>query len=48
MFMAGEITQEECITNTYSATNLLWLINQAIAGEILYRLRGARPRAEAG
>lgn len=34
MFMAGEITQEECMSNADSATNMLWLINQATAGEI--------------
>lgn len=34
MFMEGLITQEECMTNADSATNMLWLINQATAGEI--------------
>ncbi|MGQ0512675.1 MAG: ATPase, T2SS/T4P/T4SS family, partial [Betaproteobacteria bacterium] len=34
MFMDGEITQEECMSNADSATNMLWLINQATAGEI--------------
>jgi twitching motility protein PilU len=34
MFMEGSITQEECMTNADSATNMLWLINQATAGEI--------------
>jgi twitching motility protein PilU len=34
MFMEGEITQEECMTNADSATNMLWLINQATAGQI--------------
>jgi twitching motility protein PilU len=34
MFMEGLITQEECMANADSATNMLWLINQATAGEI--------------
>ncbi len=34
MFMDGLITQEECMTNADSATNMLWLINQATAGDI--------------
>ena len=34
MFMDGAITQEECMTNADSATNMLWLINQATAGQI--------------
>ena len=34
MFMDGSITQEECMTNADSATNILWLINQATAGSI--------------
>ena len=34
MFMEGAITQEECMANADSATNMLWLINQATAGEI--------------
>jgi twitching motility protein PilU len=34
MFMDGSITQEECMTNADSATNMLWLINQATAGSI--------------
>lgn len=34
MFMDGEITQDECMSNADSATNMLWLINQATAGEI--------------
>ena len=34
MFMEGAITQEECMTNADSATNMLWLINQATAGNI--------------
>ncbi len=34
LFMDGRITQEEALTNADSATNMLWLINQATAGEI--------------
>ena len=34
MFMEGAITQEECMSNADSATNMLWLINQATAGEL--------------
>jgi twitching motility protein PilU len=34
MFMEGAITQEECMANADSATNMLWLINQATAGEL--------------
>src|SRR5687767_10106652 len=34
LFMEGKITQEEAMTNADSATNMLWLINQATAGEI--------------
>jgi twitching motility protein PilU len=34
MFMDGSITQEECMTNADSATNMLWLINQATAGSL--------------
>jgi twitching motility protein PilU len=45
MFMEGSITQEECMTNADSATNMLWLINQATAGQIS---SGAVPTAPAG
>jgi twitching motility protein PilU len=34
LFMDGKITQEEALSNADSATNMLWLINQATAGEI--------------
>jgi len=34
LFMNGTITQEEAMANADSATNMLWLINQATAGEI--------------
>jgi twitching motility protein PilU len=34
LFMEGKITQEEAMANADSATNMLWLINQATAGDI--------------
>src|SRR4029453_6566704 len=34
LFMEGKIPQEEAMANADSATNMLWLINQATAGEI--------------
>ncbi len=34
MFIDGRITQEEAMANADSATNMLWLINQATAGQI--------------
>ncbi len=34
LFIEGKITQEEAMANADSATNMLWLINQATAGEI--------------
>jgi twitching motility protein PilU len=34
LFMDGRITQEEAMANADSSTNMLWLINQATAGEI--------------
>jgi twitching motility protein PilU len=49
LFMDGKITQDEAMTNADSATNMLWLINQATAGEIsgLSMPQGAaRPVAE--
>jgi twitching motility protein PilU len=49
MFMEGAITQEECMTNADSATNMLWLINQATAGEITGQSMpqsGAKPAEE--
>ena len=33
LFMDGHITQDEAMSNADSATNMLWLINQATAGE---------------
>jgi twitching motility protein PilU len=43
LFMDGKITQEEAMANADSATNMLWLINQATAGEIT----GSAPAAAA-
>src|ERR671918_316054 len=34
LFMDGKVTQEEAMANADSATNMLWMINQATAGEI--------------
>src|SRR5437763_11888747 len=34
LFMEGKITQDEAMSNADSATDMLWLINQATAGEI--------------
>jgi len=34
LFMNGDISQDEAMANADSATNMLWLINQATAGEM--------------
>lgn len=34
LFIEKKITQDEAMANADSATNMLWLINQAMAGEI--------------
>ena len=34
LFMDGKVTQEEAMANADSASNMLWLINQATAGQI--------------
>jgi twitching motility protein PilU len=34
LFIDGKISQEEAMANADSASNMLWLINQATAGEI--------------
>jgi twitching motility protein PilU len=34
LFIEGDITQDEAMLNADSATNMLWLINQATAGQI--------------
>jgi twitching motility protein PilU len=44
LFMEGRITQDEAMTNADSASNMLWLINQATAGEMSLSGGGA-PRA---
>jgi twitching motility protein PilU len=41
LFMDGKITQDEAMTNADSASNMLWLINQATAGEITGQATGA-------
>src|SRR3954470_9053611 len=46
LFMEGRITQEEAMSNADSATNMLWLINQATAGDITNSGTG-RPAAAA-
>jgi twitching motility protein PilU len=46
LFMEGKITQDEAMANADSATNMLWLINQATAGEISGQsLTGSVPAA---
>jgi twitching motility protein PilU len=46
LFMEGKITQEEAMANADSATNMLWLINQATAGEISGQALPPKPVAE--
>src|SRR5206468_3407565 len=49
LFIEGKITQEEAMANADSATNMLWLINQATAGEISGQAlppKGAAPATE--
>jgi twitching motility protein PilU len=43
LFMDGKITQDEAMTNADSATNMLWLINQATAGELSHPGAGPGP-----
>jgi twitching motility protein PilU len=45
LFMDGKITQDEAMTNADSASNMLWLINQATAGELSLSGGGAPPAA---
>jgi len=46
LFMEGKVTQDEAMANADSATNMLWLINQATAGEISGQsLTGSVPAA---
>jgi twitching motility protein PilU len=42
LFIDGKITQEEAMANADSATNMLWLINQATAGEITNSASGGK------
>ena len=45
MFIEGKITQEEAMANADSATNMLWLINQATAGQITNETPAPAPAA---
>ena len=47
LFMEGKITQDEAMSNADSATNMLWLINQATAGEITASGQKSAPKADA-
>jgi len=46
MFMEGLITQEECMANADSPTNMLWMINQATAGDISGQMPAIPPGGE--
>ncbi|HLE65693.1 MAG TPA: PilT/PilU family type 4a pilus ATPase [Burkholderiales bacterium] len=43
LFMQGDITQDEAMANADSATNMLWLINQATAGQLTTGQAAAAP-----
>jgi twitching motility protein PilU len=43
LFMDGKISQDEAMANADSATNMLWLINQATAGDITGQSPAAAP-----
>jgi twitching motility protein PilU len=45
LFMEGKITQDEAMANADSASNMLWLINQATAGEISGQPPAPKPAA---
>ncbi len=47
LFMDGKISQEEAMANADSATNMLWLINQATAGDITGQPPAAAPATPA-
>ena len=47
LFMEGKITQDEAMANADSATNMLWLINQATAGEISGQTLPPKPEMSA-
>src|SRR5437763_4203725 len=46
LFMEGKISQDEAMANADSATDMLWLINQATAGEISGQPLGLNAAAE--
>jgi twitching motility protein PilU len=48
LFMDGKISQEEAMANADSATNMLWLINQATAGEISGQAKAPPPPEKSG
>jgi twitching motility protein PilU len=48
LFMEGKITQEEALANADSASNMLWLINQATAGEMSLSGAATAPARPAG
>ena len=44
LFMDGQITQEEAMSNADSATNMLWLINNTEAGGVLKKQQSGQSR----
>jgi twitching motility protein PilU len=46
LFMEGEITKDEAMANADSSTNMLWLINQATAGQLTEHAPPARETEE--
>src|SRR5258706_4654300 len=48
LFIEGKITQEEAMANADSATNMLWLITQATAGEISGQPKPPPPLEKSG
>jgi twitching motility protein PilU len=48
LFIEGKISQEEAMANADSATNMLWLINQATAGEISGQPKPPPPPEKSG
>jgi twitching motility protein PilU len=46
MFMDKLITQDECMANADSPTNMLWLINQATAGDITGQMPAITPGSD--
>src|SRR5438094_5904958 len=47
LFMEGKISQDEAMANADSSTNMLWLINQATAGEISGQTLPPKPEMSA-